>query len=481
MLTLINANTMVPPIGPIGADYITSATAAAGIETDFIDLCLSDDPAKVLRNYFSSHEPALIGISFRNVDDCFWPSAKTFVPDLVDTVKTIREMSDAPIVIGGVGFSIFAERIIECTCADFGIRGDGEQAIVYLYKELHGSKRFESVPGLVWRGDGELHSNSPAWPEPFSLSTSRDNVDNLTYFKKGGQCGFETKRGCNRKCIYCADLLAKGPALRIRKPSEVADEVQALLTQGINVLHTCDSEFNIPRDHAYAVCEEFNLRGFGRSLQWYAYMAVVPFDAELADIMKRAGCVGINFTGDSANTKMLKTYHQQHKKEDLASAVRLCRDNGIKVMTDLMLGGPGETPQTVAETIEFIKRIGPDCAGASLGIRIYPCTEMAKVVTSEGSLEDNPNILRKYNGPVDFFRPTFYIDHKLGPEPARLVRDLVGGDKRFFEPMLERSSQTGQSDVSKDHNYNDNTELVEAIKNGARGAYWDILHQLRSG
>jgi radical SAM superfamily enzyme YgiQ (UPF0313 family) len=178
---------------------------------------------------------------------------------------------------------------------------------------------------------------------------------------------------------------------------------------------------------------------------------------------------------------MLKTYHQQHKKEDLASAIRLCRDNGIKVMIDLMLGGPGETPQTLAETIEFIKRIDPDCAGASLGIRVYPNTEMAKVVTSEGPLEDNPNILRKYNGPVDFFRPTFYIDHKLGPEPARLVRELVAGDTRFFEPMLEMDSRTGQGGISQDHNYNDNTDLVEAIENGARGAYWDILHQIRSG
>ena len=79
------------------------------------------------------------------------------------------------------------------------------------------------------------------------------------------------------------------------------------------------------------------------------------------------GCVGINFTGDSASAAMLAAYRQPHGQDDLARAVRLCREEGIAVMIDLLLGGPGETPETVAETIEFVRRIGPDCAGSGLG------------------------------------------------------------------------------------------------------------------
>jgi radical SAM superfamily enzyme YgiQ (UPF0313 family) len=241
-------------------------------------------------------------------------------------------------------------------------------------------------------------------------------------------------------------------------------------------MHTCDAEFNIPRDHAYAVCEEFIKRSIGAKLSWYTYMTVVPFDAELAKVMKKAGCVGINFTGDSASPTMLKTYGQPHTKDDLASAVRLCRENNIKVMIDLLLGGPGETPETVEQTIDFIKQINPDCAGASLGIRIYPGTRMADIVAKEGLKDKNPNILRKYSGPVDLFEPTFYISQALGQQPAKLVKDLIAGDKRFFEPAEPEALESGQL---KDHNYNDNLELTEAIKNGQRGAYWDILRKLR--
>jgi radical SAM superfamily enzyme YgiQ (UPF0313 family) len=475
MLTLINTNRMMPAIGPIGLEYVAEAAALAGIEVSILDLALCEDPAAALAEHLSARAPALIGLSFRNVDDCFWPSAQWFVPDLTGLVRRIRTLSDAPIVIGGVGFSVFAERIVEHTGAEFGIRGDGEQATISLYRQLLAGRDFSGVEGLIWRRDGRLHSNPPAWPAELSLPARRTMVDNVAYFVQGGQCGFETKRGCNRQCLYCADPLAKGPMPRSRKPDEIADEIESLLAQGINVLHTCDAEFNIPRNHAMAVCEELIRRRLGENVRWYAYLAVMPFDAELARTMRKAGCIGINFTGDSASSAMLGTYRQPHRSTDLAAAVRLCRQNDMKVMIDLLFGGPGETPQTAAETIDFIKRTGPDCAGASLGIRIYPGTGMVDVLKQQGPFGDNAGLRRKYTGPVDFFQPTFYISPALGTEPARLIKDLIAGDKRFFEPMADQPGA-----AATDHNYNDNTELVEAIHQGARGAYWDILRGLRT-
>jgi len=475
MLTLINTNRMTPVIGPIGLEYVAEAAAGAAIEVSVLDLALCDDPAAALREHFSTRAPALIGLSFRNVDDCFWPSAEWFVPDLADLVRQIRGLSDAPVVIGGVGFSVLPERIVEYTGAEFGVRGDGEQATISLCRQLRGRRDFGRVEGLIWRQDGQIHSNAPAWPAELCLPARREMVDNAAYFTLGGQCGFETKRGCNRPCLYCADPLAKGPLPRSRKPAEIADEIESLLAQGIDVLHTCDAEFNIPRRHAMAVCEELIRRSLGEKVRWYAYLAVTPFDAELASTMRKAGCVGINFTGDSASSAMLKTYRQPHRSEDLAIAVRLCRENSMKVMIDLLLGGPGETPQTAAETINFIKQTAPDCAGASLGIRVYLGTGMAETLARMGPLNDNPGLHRKYTGDIDLFQPTFYISPALGPEPAQLIKDLIAGDKRFFEPMAEQPDAE-----ATDHNYNDNRELVEAIRRGARGAYWDILRQLRN-
>jgi len=105
---------------------------------------------------------------------------------------------------------------------------------------------------------------------------------------------------------------------------------------------------------------------------------------------------------------------------------------------------------------------------------------MARIVAAEGCPETNPNIHRRYSGPVDFFKPTFYISKALGEEPAGLVQDLIAGDKRFFGPREQVNANEAEGVVSTDHNYSDNTELVESIEAGAAGAYWDILRKLRS-
>jgi radical SAM superfamily enzyme YgiQ (UPF0313 family) len=480
MLTLINTNRMTPVIGPIGLDYIAASAQKAQIDVEVLDLGLTDEPTQAMKEHFSKGTSELVGISFRNAEDCFWPSADWFVPGLKDTIENIRCMTEAPIAIGGVGFSIFARSLFELIDVDFGIRGDGETAIIELIRQLRGTRKFTNVPGLIWKENNVVRINPPAWPESIPLDTSRDFIDNRAYFGRGGQCGLETKRGCNRNCIYCADPLAKGNRLRLRSPSEVADEVQALLRQDINVLHLCDSEFNVPRSHALAICEEFNSRSLGDKIRWYAYLSPVPFDADLAKAMAQAGCVGIDFTGDSGCELMLRTYRQQHSKEDLAAAVKLCRTNNITVMIDLLLGGPGETPQTVRETIDFIKRIEPDCAGAALGVRIYPGTVMEKIFAQELKEEKDLNIHRKYSGPIDLLKPTFYISNSLGPQPAKLVKDLIDGDKRFFEPVSETGSEAPEGSVATDYNYNENELLTQAIQKGARGAYWDILRQIRN-
>ena len=479
MLTLINTNRMLPLVGPVGLDYIAGSAKQAKIEVGILDLALSQNPDESVKEYFAAKQPELIGISFRNVDDCFWPRADWFVPELKNTIEKIRTQTDTPIVVGGVGFSVFPKQIIEYTGAGFGICGDGETAIIALLSQLRGAKNFTEVPGLIWQSDGRIYRNQPSWPDQISLTTQRDCIDNISYFKQGGQCGVETKRGCSRKCIYCADPLAKGPKLRLRSPAEVADEIQSLLSQGIDVLHLCDSELNVPRSHADAICEEISRRSLGGKIRWYTYMSPVPFDEQLAQSMVKAGCVGINFTGDSACSSMLKTYRQKHNSSDIASAVELCRQNGIAVMIDLLFGGPGETPQTAAQTIEFIKKINPDCAGAALGIRVYPGTAMGKIVAEELKQGKAFNLRRKYTGPIDLFRPTFYISQALGEQPAKLIRDLIAGDKRFFEPADETALHVPPADDTTGYNYNENLPLVRAIQKGARGAYWDILRQMR--
>ncbi len=485
-VVLVNTNEMRPRIAPIALDYIGGALAQAGREVQLADLSWAEDAAVALANVLRTAEPRLVAVTFRNSDDCFWPSAASFVPRLVEIIGRIRSLTDAPVVLGGAGLSVFPEPILEACGCEFGVRGEGEVALVRLLQALESGNGLDEVPGLVRRakdrGRDEWVRNPLRSPADLALPCSRDLVDNPRYFREGGQAGVETKRGCDRACTYCADPVIKGACVRTRSPAEVADEVEALLRQGIDVLHLCDSEFNVPPEHALAVCRELVARGLGGRVRWYTYAAVSPFSDELAHAMRRAGCVGVNFGADSANAEMLRTYGRRHTKEDIFAAIEHCRRHGIRVMIDLLLGGPGETEVTVRETIEAMKQAGPDCVGAALGVRLYPGTSLTRKLAAGGDLAANPHLRRKEipslagirtedSLPAQLLQPTFYISRELGENPAGLVVDMIGGDERFFEPIPEQS--TGN------YNYNENLALIEAIANGARGAYWDILSRMK--
>ena len=472
---LINTNTMKPAVAPIALDYIAGALEQAGFVARIVDLCFAENIEKTLAESLAAQDVLAVGVTFRNSDDCFWPSAMSFVPHLNRVVDAVRQLTHAPIVIGGAGFSVFPENILASCGADYGIAGDGEIAFTRLAEALDTGAGIEDIPGLLWRTDhGQLRKNPPQYNGSLSLCPTRQWVDNPRYFREGGQGGVETKRGCDRRCVYCADPLSKGARARLRDPEEVADETDALLGMGVDVLHFCDCEFNVPHRHALAVCEALIRRGLGRKVRWYTYAAITDFSPELARRMREAGCVGVNFGADSAVDDMLSTYGRRHRRNDIAVAVGLCKEHGLRVMLDLLLGGPGETEETLRETIEFMKSIDPDCVGAALGVRVYPGTRFFKHLLGQGCLEKNPNLHRARGEwpDGDLLRPTFYIAEALGERPARLVKDIIGGDKRFFEPVDAQGLEN--------YNYNDNQPLVEAIRNGARGAYWDILLRMRA-
>ena len=185
--------------------------------------------------------------------------------------------------------------------------------------------------------------------------------------------------------------------------------------------------------------------------------------------MRRAGCVGINFGVDSGCDRMLAALGRNYTRQAIREAVLACRREGIVVMLDLLVGAPGEDENSLRETVEFIRRVGPDRAGAAVGVRLYPATPLAAQVVREGPLQHNPNLRGHVHGNENLLRPVFYVQDRLGPDPVGLLAEIVGDDERFFLP-------TGAD--RRDYNYNDNAVLEGAIRAGYRGAFWDILRRL---
>lgn len=470
-VVLVNTNDMRPPVAPIGLEYVGDWLIEAGYDVRLVDLCLAKDPAAELTNALADADPLAVGVTFRNTDDCFYPVAQCFVPRLKQCVEQIKRLTDAPIVLGGCGFSIFPAEIMNECDVPFGIVGDGEETFEALLHCLERDRDAGKLPRLARRdAQGRVVVNPPKLDPVIDVPAMRGVIDNARYFAEGAMGNVETKRGCASKCLYCADPVAKGNVSRLRPPDQVADEVEALLAQGVNVLHLCDAEFNLPPQHAMAVCDELIARRLGEQVQWYTYACVHPFDDEMAEVMRQAGCVGINFGADSGCDRMLAALKRPYRREAIAEAVQACRKAGLAVMIDLLLGGPGENEASLRESIEFARQLEPDRVGAPVGVRVYPRTPLERLVRSQGPMASNPNLHGQCTDNDNLLAPVFYVDHQLGENPADLVVDLIGGDQRFFPPPRAQ-------DLTN-YNYNNNSILASAIESGQRGAFWDILRRL---
>ena len=203
-VALVNTNRIQPPIAPIGLDYVAEALNAAGHHVEILDLCWADDGVAAIAGFFNDDgaDFGLVGATLRNTDDSVFTSRHSFLDEFADVVNTIRKHTDALIVLGGVGFSIMPEQVLELCEADAGVWGDGEFTLVELANKLEEKREWLDLPNLIWRGNGRWHRNPPSNPPLTNLPPMRRSwIDNRRYFREGGQAGIETKRGCPGQCI----------------------------------------------------------------------------------------------------------------------------------------------------------------------------------------------------------------------------------------------------------------------------------------
>jgi radical SAM superfamily enzyme YgiQ (UPF0313 family) len=468
---LVNPNRMLPPIAPIGLEYISEDLVRDGYEPVLCDLTFAEDWKQALSDAVMSVQPMAVGFSILNIDDAYFASQDFILATTAEMIRHARSLTDVPIVLGGVGFSCAPCEVLGYTGADYGILGEGEAVFPLLLDRISSRSGVADVPGLVYRPSQDRLA--VVKPEPMDLNQmpapKRRFVDNVRYFSEGGQAGIETKRGCDMPCVYCVDPISKGSQIRLRTPESIVDEAGDLLDQGISVLHLCDCEFNLPPEHALAVCRALKESGMASAIKWYTYAAPQPFDQELAHAMADAGCVGINFGADHADAALLRRLGRNYGPDDLRRTVQACRDAGITVMFDMLFGSPGETNETIAFAINFLRALNPDCIGLSCGIRVYPHTALARQVLSQGPLGTNPHLHGTLENNEDLLRPIYYVDAKVGAHIHQYVSSLIGSDRRFFH--------ADPAQIDGNYNYNNNSVLAQAIRNGARGAYWHILRK----
>jgi hypothetical protein len=151
LLVSANREHIPDPIFPLGLACIATATQQAGYQVAVADLCFGNQPIHKLQQQIRSFKPDVIGLSLRNVDNAAYPLTVDYLTQHREVIDTIRDITPATVVLGGSGFSILPEAYMQVLDADYGIKGEGEQAFVTLLGALDHNHAPGMVPGVLAR------------------------------------------------------------------------------------------------------------------------------------------------------------------------------------------------------------------------------------------------------------------------------------------------------------------------------------------
>lgn len=420
LLVSTNRERQPYPVVPNGLACVASALDAAGHRVEFLDLCFASDPVATAKTAATDFRPDIIGVSVRNIDNSDAIALRHYTPDARSVLHALRAAApQAKVVAGGAAFGVAPEALFRDLGVDYAVAGDGERASVALIDSLSSGAPIEALPGLVRDRDGTVAFTPPGEDADLDSLPSPSLhrwIDLARYQRHGATIPIQTKRGCVYKCVYCTYRNVEGWGYRTRDPELVADEIEELkMKAGVHHFDFVDSTFNSPPGHAIQVCEAITRRQLGVQLDTTNFTPATA-STELLGAMKTAGFRSLGITAESASDPVLEKLEKGFTATKVREVAERVEKHGIKTLWIFLVGGPGETAETVEETLAFAAwrlRRG-DAVYLTVALRIYPGTTLHRIAIAEGVVPAGSTLL----DPAFYFSSALRFDATV----ARLKR-----------------------------------------------------------
>ena len=412
---LISANraTLPYPVYPLGIAYLLAALRQHGHQADHLDI-LAAGSYQPLRQRLREQAYDLVGISLRNIDTVDSCDTTSLLDDITAVVAIIREETSAPIVLGGPGFSIMPEQLLAHCHADYGIVGEGEEALPQLLKLL-----------LLHQVPVTRLLRAPAKTFPPCRPDYSPEVTPY-YLAHGGMLNLQSKRGCAYNCGYCSYPTIEGRTLRHREPAELVEDMHNLARIGARYVFFTDAVFNDPGQRYLELAEA--LARVGNKLPWCAFFRPQHLDQEILRLLKRSGLAAMELGTDAASDTTLAGLNKGFTFEEVETVHEAIIAEAIPCAHFLMFAGPGETPATVAEGLTNLERLRQTVVFTYLGIRILPGTAIAAQALAEGQID----------GTSDLLQPRFYYSPAVTREAVEgAIRHSYQGRRDRVYPVAE--------------------------------------------
>jgi len=378
------------PTLPLGLACVAAATKKAGHDVVMLDLMAEKDAHSVLKKAIEGCHPDIIGISVRNIDDQNMENPRFLLGPVKEIVTGCRSLSEAKIVLGGAGYSIFPESSLSFSGADMGIQGEGEAVFPELIERIEQGASLSGLPGLYLPGHGlqckrMFAKNLDTLPLPDTDLWSTPSQKEELWMP------VQTRRGCPLSCSYCSTEVIEGRVIRRHSPEAIVQWIARWRRGGIHQFYFVDNTFNFPPSYAKEICRK--LTDHGLNIRWWSILYPKHVDKELVELMARAGCEQVSMGFESGSERILKNMNKKFTPEEVRKISERLFEHGIRQMGFLLLGSPGETRESVEESLIFTDSLKLDILKITLGVRIYPHTSLAKRAIGDGVISSHDDLL----------------------------------------------------------------------------------------
>ena len=277
---------------------------------------------------------------------------------------------------------------------DVYIRHEYEIVVPNLISAISKGNDLSNVPGIAYRISNEIKVNDVARPmldwDSLPLP-AYDLLPSMTDYQVNTRHGspftiMYASKGCPFSCIYCTERNTK---LKTKSAERILRELRYLKRNyNIKTVSFFDETFTIDKSRTIAIVD--GIKKEKMNIYWYCNTRVDLVDQDLLKIMYDGGCRGVSFGIESGSQLILDNAKKGVTVDQAAKAIKYAKKAGLKVLCSFMFGLPGETWNTVDETISFVKRTLP--TGAQFNVAVpYPGTELSQIAVEKGWIKEDIN------------------------------------------------------------------------------------------
>ncbi len=345
---------------PLGVIQVATIAREAGFQVKMFDASFNVDLSSLKRD-LATFAPRVV--------------ASSVTSDLYSAAQEIsiqaRDMG-ALSVMGGPHATLERGRLLaETPSLDAVVAGEAEQSFVELLERVKQGEPLAGVCGLIYRDGDEIIESPPApWHQDLDAFPfpDRDMLPTHPRYVMSGFTELILSRSCPFSCHYCQPTLSlvSGP-YRKRGPANIVDEIELLYRRyGNNTFLIDDDLFVMDKVWLRGIVEELEERGLAGMFRFAALARPDTLDAEAAELLKRLGLYYLFLGVESGSQRMLDALGKQVTLAQIRRAFRLAKDHRFRTHAFIILGAPGETPESLRKTEAFIRELRPTSVFISL-------------------------------------------------------------------------------------------------------------------